>query len=248
MGEWFAEAVNGTLLLALPVALLAGLVSFFSPCVIPLLPGYLSYATGLSGADLERAGRGRMVLGASLFVLGFAVVFVAMGAAFGSLGWWLFEWQGVITKVLGALTIVLGLAFAGFIPGLQRDWRVHKVPAVGLAAAPMLGVLFGLGWMPCVGPTLTAINNLAFTQATAGRGAVLSGVYALGLGLPFIVAGLAYKRALRLFAVVRRHQQWVTRIGGLMLVVVGLLLVTGWWDHLVTWLQSELVAATTPVI
>ncbi len=248
MGEWFADAVTGSLILAFPVALLAGLVSFFSPCVIPLLPGYLSYATGLSGADLENAGRGRMVLGASLFVLGFTVVFVAMGAVAGGLGWWLFEWQGVITKVLGALTIVLGLAFAGLIPGLQRDWRIHKVPAVGLAAAPMLGVLFGLGWMPCVGPTLTAINNLAFAEATAVRGGILSAVYALGLGLPFILAGLAYKKALRLFAVVRRHQQWVTRIGGLMLVAVGVLLVTGWWDHMVTWLQSELVAATTPVI
>ncbi|MGN0063605.1 MAG: cytochrome c biogenesis CcdA family protein [Nocardioides sp.] len=241
MGDWFVEqASSGTMLLAVPVALLAGLVSFFSPCVIPLLPGYLSYATGLSGADLEDARRGRMLLGSVLFVLGFSVVFISMGALFGSIGYVLFEHQRTITVVLGALTIVMGLAFMGLVPGLQRDWRIHKVPAVGLAAAPLLGVLFGLGWAPCVGPTLAAISALALNEGTVGRGAVLSGVYALGLGLPFIVAGLAYKKALGMFAFVRRHQQWVMRLGGAMLVVVGVLLVSGWWDHMVQWIQYEL--------
>jgi len=143
--------------------------------------------------------------------------------------------------VLGFLVIVLGLAFAGLVPLLQRDVRVHKVPAVGLVAAPFLGVLFGLGWTPCVGPTLGAILTLSLNEATATRGALLSGVYALGLGLPFIAAGLAYRRTLGAFAVVRRHQAWVTRIGGIMLVVVGLLLVTGWWDWLVNWLQVRMV-------
>jgi cytochrome c-type biogenesis protein len=243
MSDWFREtAASGSLVLALPVALVAGLVSFFSPCVIPLLPGYLSYATGLSGSDLAAARRGRMVTGSLLFVLGFAAVFVALGSLTGALGSYLVTWQRPLTVVLGALTIVLGLAFAGLVPGLQRDWRVHKVPAVGLAAAPLLGFLFGLGWTPCVGPTLAVITSLSLQEATAGRGALLSGVYAVGLGVPFVVAALAYRRAMGAFAVVRRHQAWVTRFGGLMLVAVGVLLVTGWWDLAVQWIQVRLVS------
>jgi cytochrome c-type biogenesis protein len=249
MGEWFQEqALSGSLLLAIPVALVAGLVSFFSPCVIPLLPGYLSYATGLSGADLEDAGRGRMLAGALLFVLGFAVVFVAIGTAAGSMGSWLVDYKREITVVLGVVTIVLGLMFAGLLPGLQRDWRVHAVPAVGLAAAPMLGFLFGLGWTPCVGPTLGVIFNLSLNEGTASRGALLSAIYALGLGLPFILAALAYRRALAVFAVVRRHQVWVMRVGGLMLVLVGVLLVTGAWDQLVQWLQIRMIASFEPAV
>jgi cytochrome c-type biogenesis protein len=243
MGDAFREiASSGSLALAVPVALLAGLVSFFSPCVIPLLPGYLSYATGLSGADLEDARRGRMLLGSVLFVLGFTVVFVALGTLSGALGAWLVTWQREITVVLGVVTIVLGLAFAGLVPGLQRDWRVHTVPAVGLAAAPLLGFLFGLGWTPCIGPTLAVITNLSLQEGTATRGALLSGVYAVGLGVPFVLAGLAYRRAMSVFAVIRRHQKWVTRAGGLMLVAVGVLLVTGWWDVMVQWIQLHLVS------
>jgi cytochrome c-type biogenesis protein len=242
MGEWFSStAGSGSLVLAIPVALVAGLVSFFSPCVIPLLPGYLSYATGLSGADLEEARRGRMFAGSLLFVLGFSAVFVALGTASGALGTWLITWERPLTVALGVVTIVLGLAFAGLVPWLQRDVRIHRVPAVGLAAAPLLGVLFGLGWTPCIGPTLGVIFNLSINEGTAARGALLAGVYSLGLGLPFIVAGLAYRRALGAFALIRRHQQWVTRVGGVMLVVVGILLVTGWWTEMVTWLQLHLV-------
>lgn len=243
MSDWFTQAAAGSLALAVPVALLAGLVSFFSPCVIPLLPGYLSYATGLSGADLEDARRGRMLAGALLFVLGFAVVFVAIGTAAGSLGAWLVDWKREITVVLGMVTIVLGLMFAGLLPGLQRDWRVHSVPAVGLAAAPLLGFLFGLGWSPCMGPTLAVITNLSLNEGTASRGALLSAIYALGLGLPFIVAALAYRRALAVFGVIRRHQLWVMRAGGLMLVLVGVLLVTGAWDQMVQWLQVRMVTS-----
>ncbi|HET7431940.1 MAG TPA: cytochrome c biogenesis CcdA family protein [Nocardioides sp.] len=242
MAEWFQQqASSGSLLLAVPVALVAGLVSFFSPCVIPLLPGYLSYATGLSGADLEHARRGRMLAGSLLFVLGFSSVYVLLGWVSGSIGGWLVEWRSQLEVVLGVLTILLGLAFAGLVPFLQRDVRVHQVPAVGLAAAPLLGFLFGVGWTPCIGPTLAAITNLSVNEATAGRGALLSGVYCLGLGVPFIVAALAYRRALGAFGFIRRHQQWVTRIGGAMLVLVGLALVTGWWDQAVTWLQLHLV-------
>ena len=243
MAEWFQQqASSGSLVLAIPVALVAGLVSFFSPCVIPLLPGYLSYATGLSGADLENARRGRMLAGAVLFVLGFTAVYVLLGWVSGSVGSWLVEWRSQLEIVLGVLTILLGLAFMGLVPFFQRDFRVHKVPAVGLAAAPLLGFLFGVGWTPCIGPTLAAITNLSLNEATAGRGALLSAVYCIGLGLPFIVAALAYRRALGAFAFVRRHQQWVTRLGGIMLVLVGLALVTGWWDQAVTWLQIHLVS------
>jgi cytochrome c-type biogenesis protein len=245
MGEWFSDqAASGSLLLAIPVALVAGLVSFFSPCVIPLLPGYLSYATGLSGADLEQARRGRMLAGSLLFVAGFTLVFVLFGALFGAMGGWLVEWRRELTVVMGSLTIVLGLVFMGVLPWFQRDYRVHTVPAVGLAAAPLLGFLFGLGWTPCIGPTLGAIYTLSVADATAARGALLSAVYAIGLGLPFVVAGLAYRRALGAFAFVRRHQLWVVRAGGLMLVLVGVALVTGWWDYAVTWLQVHLVQSS----
>ena len=231
MGDWFESTVlSGSLLLALPVAAVAGLVSFFSPCVVPLLPGYLSYATGLSGADLERARRGRMVLGSLLFVLGFTFVFVALGTLSGALGDLLWEYMTPITRVLGVVTILVGLAFLGLVPWLQRDVRVHRVPAVGLAAAPLLGVLFGLGWTPCIGPTLAAVQTLALTEGTAARGALLSVAYSLGLGIPFVLAGLAFRRMLGAVAWVRRHQVWVTRAGGVMLVAVGVLLVTGVWD------------------
>jgi cytochrome c-type biogenesis protein len=231
VADWFESTVlSGSLLLALPVAAVAGVVSFFSPCVVPLLPGYLSYATGLSGADLERARRGRMVLGSALFVLGFTFVFVALGTLSGALGDLLWEYMTPITRVLGVVTILVGLAFLGLVPWLQRDVRVHRVPAVGLAAAPLLGVLFGLGWTPCIGPTLAAVQTLALTEGTAARGALLSVAYSLGLGIPFVVAGLAFRRMLGAVAWVRRHQAWVTRAGGLMLVAVGVLLVTGVWD------------------
>jgi cytochrome c-type biogenesis protein len=239
IGTWFEDtALSGSLTLAIPVALVAGLVSFFSPCVVPLLPGYLSYVTGLSGADLSAARRGRMLAGSLLFVLGFSFVFVSFGTLFGAVGDWLFAYQRQITVVLGVLVILLGLAFVGLVPFMQRDWRVHKVPAVGLAAAPLLGVLFGLGWTPCIGPTLGAISSLAVQEASAGRGALLSFVYCLGLGLPFILAALAYRRMLGAIGFVRRHQRWVTVLGGLMLVAVGVLLVSGTWDDLVDWLRS----------
>jgi cytochrome c-type biogenesis protein len=249
VGDWFQhQALSGSLVLAIPVALLAGLVSFFSPCVIPLLPGYLSYATGLSGADLEHARRGRMLAGAVLFVLGFSVVYVVIGFTAGSVGTWLVQWRTQLEVGLGIMLILLGLAFAGLVPFLQRDVRVHTVPAVGLAAAPLLGFLFGLGWTPCVGPTLSAIITLGLNEGTADRGALLAGVYCLGLGVPFIVAALAYRRALGAFGFIRRHQQWVTRLGGLMLVLVGLALVTGFWDQAVSWLQIHLVSNSTSAV
>ena len=248
VGSWFqGTALSGSMVLALPVALLAGLVSFFSPCVVPLLPGYLSYATGLSGVDLENARRGRMVLGSLLFVLGFSFVFVVLGTLSGALGEWLFRYTRQISVALGFFTILVGVAFIGLVPWLQRDVRVHRVPAVGLAAAPLLGVLFGLGWTPCIGPTLSAVQALALHEGTATRGAMLSVAYSLGLGIPFLVAGLAFRRTLGAVKWVRRHQVWVTRIGGMMLIVVGLLLVTGLWDQWVADLRSVVTGFEVPV-
>jgi cytochrome c-type biogenesis protein len=246
MGEWFqSQAGNGSLALAIPVAVVAGLVSFFSPCVIPLLPGYLSYATGLSGADLAsgEAGnhRGRMLLGSVLFVLGFTVIFVILGATTGGLSRWLFTWQDEITRVMGGVLILLGLVFAGFVPLLQREWRIHTIPAVGLGAAPFIGAIFALGWTPCIGPTYGVIFALTVNDGTAARGALLSACYALGLGVPFVIAGLAYRRTLGAVAWVRRHQAAVMRAGGLMLVAVGVLLLTGLWNEIVQWLQVQLV-------
>ena len=248
VGLWFRDTVlSGSLVLALPVALVAGLVSFFSPCVVPLLPGYLSYATGLSGVDLEQARRGRMVLGSLLFVLGFSFVFVVLGTLSGALGDWLFRYTRQISIALVFFTILVGVAFIGLVPWLQRDVRIHRVPAVGLAAAPLLGALFGLGWTPCIGPTLSAVQALALHEGTATRGAVLSVAYSLGLGIPFLVAGLAFRRTLGAVRWVRRHQAWVTRFGGAMMIVVGLLLVTGLWDRWVVDLQSWVVGFEAPV-
>ena len=248
VGLWFRDTVlSGSMAVALPVALVAGLVSFFSPCVVPLLPGYLSYATGLSGVDLEQGKRGRMVLGSFLFVLGFSFVFVSFGALFGSLGDWLIVYRRQLSLGEDRLTILVGVAFIGLVPWLQRDVRVHRVPAVGLAAAPLLGVLFGLGWTPCIGPTLSAVQALALHEGTAARGAMLSVAYSLGLGIPFLVAGLAFRRTLGAVKWVRRHQVWVTRIGGMMLIVVGLLLVTGLWDQWVADLRSVVTGFEVPV-
>lgn len=263
--------VEGSLLVAAPLAFAAGLVSFLSPCVLPLVPGYLSYVTGLSGAELAgepqrrpaQAGeavdgaeadetgdvlveappapgftRTRVLLGSVLFVMGFTAVFVAYGAAFGALGEALFRYQEPITRVLGVVVIVLGLSFLGLVPGMHREWRMHRMPQVGLWGAPLLGVLFGLGWTPCIGPTLAAVQTLAFTEASAVRGALLSVFYCLGLGVPFVLVGLLFRRALGVIGWVRRHSLTVMRIGGAMLVAIGVLLVTGTWDDLTIGLRS----------
>ncbi|MFJ9179107.1 cytochrome c biogenesis CcdA family protein [Streptomyces sp. NPDC102360] len=225
---------DGALLLAVPVALLGGLVSFFSPCVLPLVPGYLSYVTGITGTDLMEQRRGRMAAGASLFVLGFTAVFVSGGALFGFFGQTLQEYQGVLSKVLGVLMILMGVFFMGFMPWVtQREIRFHKKPAAGLAGAPVLGALFGIGWTPCIGPTLASVIGLSSVQSTAGRGAILTIAYCLGLGLPFVLAAIAFRKALGAFGWVKQHYTWVMRIGGIMMILTGVLLLTGAWDALV---------------
>ena len=249
----FVETItSGPLLLALPVAALAGLVSFLSPCVLPLVPGYLGYVTGLSGVDLAAAEqqqehRGRVLLGATLFVLGFTAVFVSEGAFFGSLGATLLEYQRTVDVVLGSLTVLLGLAFLGLIPGMQREMRFHSLPKAGLAGAPVLGVIFGVGWTPCLGPTLGAVQSLAFREGSAGRGAFLTVGYCFGLGLPFLLTAVGFRRALGAFSSVKRHYDVVLRVGGGLLVVIGLLLVSGVWQDLMIQLRV-LINGFTPSV
>jgi cytochrome c-type biogenesis protein len=262
MTEGITDLVtDGPLLVAAAVAALAGLISFASPCVLPLVPGYLSYVTGLVGSGArtpatasaggavstavrvdERPTRGRMVTGALLFVLGFTLVFVTISTAVGGLGRLLLQHNDAITRVLGVVTIVVGLGFLGWLPLLQRTARLSARPAVGLAGAPLLGIVFGLGWTPCLGPTLSAVNSLAFSEANAGRGAFLGVAYCLGLGVPFVLVALGARWAVGATTFLRRHARTVTRVGGVVLIVVGLLLVTGAWTELMQWLRGWLAA------
>ncbi|MFL6182192.1 MAG: cytochrome c biogenesis CcdA family protein [Actinomycetes bacterium] len=221
---------SGSLLLAALFALAAGVVSFASPCVLPLVPAYLSYTTGMVGLDLAEAKRGRLMLGTALFVLGFTVVFVSYGALFGGLGSVLLEHSDTITRVLGVFTIVFGLAFMGLIPWLNRTWKPNQNASMGLVGAPLLGVLFGIGWTPCIGPTLAAVQTLAIDSASAWRGAALAAVYCIGLGLPFLIVALAFRKAFGAMGWMKRHYVLLVRIGGGMLVLLGVLMVTGQWD------------------
>jgi cytochrome c-type biogenesis protein len=261
VGETFRSLVtDGPLLVAAGVAALVGLISFASPCVLPLVPGYLAYVSGLVGAGVpvaapaapgavatavrtdERSPRARMVLGAVLFVLGFTAVFVAFGAAFGGLGRLMLTYADVLNRVFGVVTILVGLGFLGWLPLLQRTKRLAARPAAGLAGAPLLGIVFGLGWTPCLGPTLSAVYSLAFTEATATRGALLGVAYCLGLGIPFVLVALGARWAMGATSFLRRHARTVTRVGGAVLVVVGLLLLTGAWTEIMQWLRSWLAA------
>jgi cytochrome c-type biogenesis protein len=241
-------AESGPLVLALGVAALAGLASFLSPCVLPLVPGYLSYVTGLAGADLDAGRRrGRILAGTALFVAGFAAVFVSTSVLAAASGRALLRHGRAVEVVVGALVIVLGLAFAGLVPGLQREWRIHTLPAAGLVGAPVFGAVFALSWVPCVGPTLGAVLGLAAVGGSTGRAVVLAIAYCLGLGAPFVAFGLGFRRLLGVVAAVRRNSRWVTRIGGALLVLVGLALVTGAWGDFVTWLRATVGVGEVPL-
>ena len=249
MNNPFAEAIqSGSLLLALPVALLAGIVSFLSPCVLPLVPGYLGYVTGLTGVDLAQQRRGRMLLGISLFVLGFTVIFVALGTALGAIGVWFSTNSPWITQIMGAFVIVLGIVFMGGFGLFQREARINAKPPAGLWGAPVLGVTFGLGWVPCIGPTLSAVQLLSFSGgSTAAKGALLTFVYCLGLGLPFLFIALGFRRGMGALEFFRKHRLLLQRIGGGMLIAVGVLMVSGIWNYLISLLQGWITVIKLPI-
>jgi cytochrome c-type biogenesis protein len=246
VGETFAGiASGGPIVVAMGVSALAGLVSFVSPCVLPLVPGYLSYMTGLAGADLDdalhrptNAARGRIILGTAGFIAGFTAIFTLTGVLVARLGRTLLDHIGTVDVIAGIVIIVLGLAFLGLVPGLQREWRVHRLPAAGLASAPVLGAVFALSWTPCIGPTLGAVLLLAGEGGESGRAVALTVAYCLGLGLPFVVFGLGFRRLIGLHSAMRRNSAWVTRVGGAMLILVGLALATGGWGEFINWLRA----------
>ncbi|MEN3610864.1 cytochrome c biogenesis protein CcdA [Plantactinospora sp. ZYX-F-223] len=271
MGETFAElAESGPVLLAIGAAALAGLVSFLSPCVLPLVPGYLSYVTGLAGSDLEqrraatdrapdgpggeaaggavavatrpvrtpRAVRGRVLAGTLLFIAGFTVVFTLTAVLVTAVGQALFAQRRPLEIGIGIVIMVLGLSYLGLVPGMQREFRIRRLPSAGLLGAPVFGAVFALSWVPCVGPTLGAVVGMGTASGQADRAALLAVAYCLGLGLPFVVFGLGFSRLLGLFRAVRRNSRWVTRVGGALLIAIGLALVTGGWQDLVIWLQT----------
>ena len=243
-GNPFAEVIlDGSLIAALPVALLAGFVSFASPCVLPLVPGYLGYITGLTGVDLREQRRGRIFWGVLLFVLGFSLVFVLMSVVLAQLG--AFAWflgQQWIMVVLGILVMLMGVVFLGGFSWFQRDRKIERRPPPGLWGAPVLGMTFGLGWAPCIGPTFAAVQALAYVDgASTGKAVVLTLAYCLGLGVPFILIALALRRGMGAMAFFRRHRLTLQRVGGAVLVLIGLAMATGVWSALVSWIQSEFV-------
>ncbi|MDG4821663.1 cytochrome c biogenesis protein CcdA [Asanoa sp. WMMD1127] len=266
MGETFGDlAISGPLLFAIGGAALAGLVSFLSPCVLPLVPGYLSYVTGLAGSELERNGplltvsaeqrtvpnagggalatavreRSRVFAGTMLFIVGFTTVFVLVAVLVSRVGWAMVEHRRLLEIVVGSLIIVLALAFLGVIPGLQREVRIQALPKAGLLAAPVFGAVFALSWVPCVGPTMGSVLLLASTSGQVDRAVVLAVAYCLGLGIPFVVFGLFFTRLLGLFKLIRRNSQWVTRVGAALLIAIGVALITGAWSTFLIWLQPS---------
>jgi len=240
------ELVAGPLIGALPIAVLAGLLSFLSPCILPLVPGYLGYVGGVTGAD-GRPDRRRLVLGVLLFILGFTLVFTLLGGAFGVVGQWLYVYRDLLTRIAGVIVLLLGLVFIGQFSFLQRTLKPEWMPRAGLAGAPLLGVVFGLGWTPCLGPTLVAISAMSLTSGSATQGVVLGIAYSLGLGIPFLLIAIGFGWAATSVAWVKRHIRLINIIGGAVLVLIGLLMVSGLWSRLMSQLGAVINVFTTPI-
>ncbi len=232
--------MDGFLLSAFPIAILAGLISFVSPCVLPLVPGYVAFAAGFSKS------RGRIFLGSILFVFGFSILFISYGALFGQLGAQISSNEEVITRVLGLLTIVMGVIFLGVFP-LMPTVKPRISTQGGLIGAPLLGFLFGVGWTPCIGPALASVQALAFQESSAIRGAVLSLGYCIGLGLPFIASGLFLDKSEKLRKVLVRSGGKISTFGGVLLIIIGILQLTGVWTDLMIEMRS-LISEFAPVI
>lgn len=269
IAELFQRTVmDGSMLAALPVAAIAGAISFASPCVLPLLPGYVGYLGGMAGVEagrpaavrgasagrgtagagrvtragggrgVRREGSGRLLAGVLLFVAGFSAVFILLSLVFSFAGIALQQWMDVVLRVAGVLVILMGLAFMGVVPFLQNERRPHVAPRAGLWGAPLLGVVFGLGWAPCIGPTLAAVLTLSLDGADPARGVTLAVAYCLGLGVPFVVIAMAFSRSTRVLDLLRRHRRTIQLLGGGLLVLLGLALVTGLWATFSAYLQG----------
>ena len=238
-----------SIIAAMPFAFAAGLISFVSPCVLPLLPGYLAFLGGATGTVTKSSGRGRAVIGSLAFIFGFAVVFVSLGALFGQLGVQLRVHQRIFEMIFGVVTVLLGMFFAGWWPSnlMQRERRIQFLPRATITGAALLGFTFALGWTPCIGPTLGAILGLAASSsgATAFRGSVLAFVYCLGLGLPFVVAALATEWMVGVSTWLRRNAKIIGQIGGVVLILIGLFEISGLWHSMVLWLQVHFPASTS---
>ncbi|WP_092667542.1 cytochrome c biogenesis CcdA family protein [Agrococcus carbonis] len=236
--------MSGQLLVSVPIAILAGLVSFASPCILPLVPGYLGLMGSLVG---EGGGRGRLVAGVALFVAGFTLVFVLGSAVVGVVSSFLLQHADTLVQVLGAVLIVLGLVFVGQFSFLQRIWKPQQVRSGGMWTAPLVGVVFALGWTPCSGPTLAAIGALTVTTGSAWQGAVLGFAYALGLGIPFLLIALGLGWAGGAVAWMRRHIRAINIAGGAMLIAMGVLMVTGAWNAIMQSLQGWIASVVTVI-
>ena len=239
---------DGQLLVASLIALAAGIVSFLSPCVLPLVPGYLAYVgANADSASNDKPARRRLVLGSLLFVAGFTSVLVALMAAAGSIGIWLIEWEGIITRVMGVVVILMGIVFIGFFSKMQMTKKLRVKPRVGLLGAPLLGIVFAIGWTPCLGPTLATIMSLSLQQGSVSRSVVLALAYSLGLGIPFVLAAIGFGWMTRTMTFFKRHIRVVNLIGGGLLILIGLLMVTGLWSQMMFGLQVVIGGYVTPL-